>query len=168
MKKMSSFIGLVLASTSLFASDDGAAVFAAGLIGFMALIWIAVAVVTVFFILAQNKLIDTAELNDPDLHTGKVWTWTQLIPVWSYAAQAVTIVKLTEQYKRFVDENNIEAYQIAEYKPIWGWLLLGFGAASMVMPFLGVFALVFLILYWMNIYSSTESIKKYKLLMNNN
>ena len=160
MKTMSSLVGLILVSTNLFARDDGSAAVLTGLIGFVALIWISVAVVMVFFILTQNKLIDAIALNNHEMNTAKVWTWTQLIPIWTYVAQAVTIVKLTEQYKHFLNENKIEVYNVSEYKPLWGWLGLGFGAISMVAPFFGMVAFVFLILYWINIHNATISIKR--------
>ncbi len=153
---------ITFTNVNLLASNNETAIIA-GIIGFGILIWASIAVVMLFFILTQNKLIDILKLKNIENTMSKVWTWTQLIPLWVYVAQVLAIIKISEQYESYINENNIKIYKITEYKPLWGWLFLVFGVVSIFMPLLGIVALVFWILYWVNITAVTKSIRYYNL-----
>jgi hypothetical protein len=147
-------IALLLSTTYLSASDiDG------NIMGYTILILIPFILISILYIISQNKLIDALQTNNIQLRTNKIWTWTQLIPIWSLVAQIVAIVKMTEQYKVFLKEKNIRPNEVKEYKPLWGWLFMGFMIASMLIPFLGIMTLIFWIIYWINIYGARKSIQ---------
>jgi heme/copper-type cytochrome/quinol oxidase subunit 2 len=153
-------LSILAALPAIAMSDEEAA--AAGVmtamgIGFLFLI-IYIAIV-IFFVKAQNRLIDTLEVNNKYIKTGKVWTWTQLIPLWSYVATGVSIAKITNQFDTYVQEKNIQINPSNQYKPVWGWLFLGFSVAGMIIPLVGFVALAFFIIYWININSVVKSIK---------
>ena len=149
-------ITLLLSAIPIYASDIDSTI-----IGYVLLILIPFIIIFILYIISQNKLIDILKTDDVKLKTHKLWTWTQLIPLWSFVAQIVAIVKMTDQYKGFIREKDIKPDEISEYKPLWGWLFIGFSILSMVIPFLAIIAFIFGIIYWINISSTTKSIQHY-------
>ncbi len=151
----------MLASIPVFAMSDEEAA-AAGIMaaaGMGLLFLLIYIVIVIFFVKAQNRLIDTLEVENEYIKTGKVWTWTQLIPLWSYVATGVSIAKITNQFDTYVQEKNIQVNPSNQYKPVWGWLFLGFSVAGAVIPLVGFAALAFFIIYWVNINSVVKAIK---------
>ncbi|OIN83498.1 hypothetical protein [Francisella sp. TX07-6608] len=58
-------------------------------------------VISVLFILSQQKLVNNiAKANNTSNKIDRAWLWTQLIPVWTYIALVITAVKLDEQLGR--------------------------------------------------------------------
>ena len=147
---------LLLSTTQIYASDMDAQ-----LIGYALLILIPCITIFILYIISQNKLIDILKIDNLKFKTHKLWTWTQVVPIWSFIAQIVAIVKMTDQYKVYIRENNIKPDAISEYKPLWGWLFVGFSIFSMIIPFLAIIAFIFWIIYWINISSTTKSIQHY-------
>jgi len=146
---------LVLNTTFIYASDIDK------LIEYGILISIPFIIIAILYIISQNKFIDSLKINNSKLETNKVWTWTQLIPIWSIVAQIIALIKMTDQYKNFLIEKNITSSEITEYKPLWGWLFIGFIIISAIIPFASILALVFSIMYWVNISNTRKSIQLY-------
>ena len=147
---------LLLSTTQIYASDIDNQ-----LIGYGLLILIIFGSISILYIISQNKLIDILKIDDAKFKTHKLWTWTQLIPIWSFVAQIVTIVKMSDQYKVFIKEKNIKSTDISEYKPLWGWLFIGFSIFSMIIPFFIIISFLFWIIYWVNINNTRKSIQRY-------
>lgn len=126
-----------------------------GIIGIIGVFAIFI-IVWVFFIISQNNLIDAMSAKDSSVEpVSKAWTWTQLIPIWSIVALAVSIAKINAQHQEYVQHNGASA---KPFNAMWGWAYLISVVVSSFLPFLGVVALVFLILYWVNIVGATKSI----------
>jgi len=145
-----------ITTTTLFASDDINGAFI--LIAFIIILFI---ILIILFINSQNNLIDVLAVEDRSARTSKFWTWSQIVPIWSVIAQIVAIIKITNQYHAFVRENSIFYGEIDEYQPIWGWLYIGFGLASLFFKPFAVIAFIFFIMYWINISRTTKSVMRF-------
>lgn len=153
---------LLFASTALFANEQqeqaaaAAALMGVGIaavLGFF-VVWI---IVSIFFIMAQNKLIDAFGKTNNTPPISKVWTWTQLIPLWSIVALIMSITKFSAEYKTYVAKYG-EASK--PYNPTWGWIVIGSWAVSLVFGLAGIVMFAFWIVYWVNIAGATKAIEE--------
>jgi heme/copper-type cytochrome/quinol oxidase subunit 2 len=160
MKIFKGLLLSILASMPLFAmsNEEAAAAGIMASVGIIMLFLIIYIAIVIFFVKAQNRLIDVLTVNNEHIVTSKVWTWTQLIPLWSYVATGISIVKLTNQFDTFTQEKNIQLDAVNQYKPVWGWLFLGFSVAGALIPLVGLVALVFFIIYWININTVVKAV----------
>lgn len=156
------FIGLLSMGTALFAmgpdGDQEAAMAAALGMGVMAMVLIFFVVwliVSLLFIMSQNKLIDALAHGSSSMPISKVWTWTQLIPVWSIVALIVSIVKLSAAYKEYVAKHGESS---KPYNPTWGWIMIGSWVISLVFAPVGFVMFIFWIIYWVNIAGAHKAI----------
>lgn len=153
---MRSFLLLAGVGTSMAWAEDDSAALIAGIgmtvFAFLFLFWF---VVTIFFVLSQNKLVDAyAEANNTQ-PISKIWTWTQLIPLWSIVALLVSIIKFSEEKQNFKTKYGVVQSQ---YNPILGWSVVGAWFFSMIIPFIGIVAFPLWIVYWVNVSSASKSV----------
>ncbi len=164
MKNLKLITILLLSTTQMYASNIDNELITrmyAYSYGYAFLILILFIIIYILYIISQNKLIDTLKTDDDKFKTHTFWTWTQLIPLWSFVAQVVALVQMTDQYEVFIKENNIKPSEISEYKPIWGWFSIGASVLSSLLPSLFIIAIGLWIVYWVNISSTTKSIQHY-------
>lgn len=118
-------------------------------------IFAALIVVWIFFIISQNKLINALAAENQTMPVSKVWTWTQIIPIWGLVALAVSIVKIGAQHDAYTEKHGALS---KPYKPTLGWAYLISIIVSGIIPFIGIITLIIWIVYWVNIAGATKSI----------
>jgi hypothetical protein len=161
MKKLLSILGFSsLTITPLLAysgEDAGGAV--AMIMGMGLIMMITMLVVTIFFLLAQSSFIDSIKVENEFNNTGKVWIWTQLIPIWAFIAIPVTLSKAKNQFNIYVRENNLEnSSNIKHYDSTWGWVWYGGTVVSIFFPIAGIVSLIGIMGFWLHINSVRKSI----------
>ncbi|MDY0328057.1 MAG: hypothetical protein RBR07_07400 [Arcobacteraceae bacterium] len=147
------FRGLVLSLgmiTPLFANAEEESLgMVMGLFVFILGLWL---LVNVLFLLTQSKFAKTMKVQNWEKNTSPVWIWTQLIPIWSFIAIPVTLIKLNEQFKLYMSENNLnDNPMIKQYNNTWGWVWFGGSVLSLIIPFAGLIGFVGVIGFWIHI-----------------
>jgi hypothetical protein len=137
--------------------DEAAGILALLGIGIMGLMVIMLFgfIITIFFIISQNRLIDAMAKDENSIPVNKAWTWTQLIPLWNYIALAVSISKLSNQYQEYVSKKGAPS---TAFNPTMGWVYFVASVISLFIGFAWVVALIFWIVYWINISGTTKCI----------
>ncbi|AXH13998.1 hypothetical protein CP985_09470 [Malaciobacter mytili LMG 24559] len=73
-----------------------------------------------------------------------LWIWTQIIPIWSFVAIPITLIKINKQVKAYLKENNLEN----TYKPSYGWIWFLTSIISLPFsPFLIISLISFILFY---------------------
>ena len=114
-------------------------------------------VISVMFILTQQKLNNVlAEKNEvPKIHG--VWFWTQLLPLWSYIALIVVAIKLDEQIKKY--QNNY--YKNLKFKRVTVYWYVGFTVLNFI-PVINILttilSMILFIIIWSNMSKTTKQI----------
>ena len=97
-------------------------------------------------------------------NTNSVWIWTQIIPLWSIIAIPVTLIKLNNQFKTYIQENNIQNHSTLKvYNNIWGWVWFGGSVISIIFQPFALIAIIGLIVFWIHI----NSVRKSLIIINN-
>lgn len=151
LKHISRVLMLLGLSSPMFASDDAAN--AIGMVSammlFFFLLWL---VVNIMFLLTQSKFAKSMQTSNEQKNTSAVWIWTQLIPLWAFIAIPVTLMKLNEQFKLYMVENDLNGNpSVKEYNNTWGWVWFGGSVLSLIIPFAGLIGLVGVIGFWIHI-----------------
>jgi hypothetical protein len=128
-------------------------------------------IIKVFFIIAQNKLINNIPVNYKSKQTNMVWLWTQLIPVWGYLAFMITLFKIEEQFQQYKIENALqENKNIINFSTTWGLVYLislGITMFNNGLPAIFSFAIfivpVAFIIFWLHMNKVRNSIASSKL-----
>ncbi|AEB27822.1 hypothetical membrane protein [Francisella cf. novicida Fx1] len=117
-------------------------------------------VISVLFILSQQKLVNNiAKANNTTNKIHGAWLWTQLIPIWTYIALAITAVKLDEQCKAYEAKYTIKL----KFKAPFVYWYIGMTILNLV-PILNIVttivSLVLFIVVWSNISNTTKELVK--------
>lgn len=154
MKKFFIFGGL-LSSLPMMASNSENLLFAG--FGLIAVVLIVTVVLNILFLMAQSAFAKSMKLANKDKETSSVWIWTQLIPLWNLVAIPITLLKINEQYKTYVLEN--DSLQVESYSSTWGWVWYISSILSIFFPILGLVSLVGLIGFWIHVSKVRKSIE---------
>ncbi|RXI37864.1 hypothetical protein CRU99_11595 [Malaciobacter mytili] len=84
-----------------------------------------------------------------------LWIWTQIIPIWSFVAIPITLIKINKQVKAYLKENNLEN----TYNPSYGWIWFLTSIISLPFsPFL-IISLISFILFYKHLGKVEKSLK---------
>lgn len=158
MKKIFVFGGL-LSCLPMMASNSENLLFAG--FGLIAVVLIVTVVLNILFLMAQSAFAKSMKLANKDKETSSVWIWTQLIPLWNLVAIPITLLKINEQYKTYVLEN--DSLQVESYSSTWGWVWYISSILSIFFPILGLVSLVGLIGFWIHVSKVKKSIEANKI-----
>ena len=152
-------------SISLMAMTDdeaqqAATAMAAG--GTILLMLFVMLIVEIFFLAAQHSFVKTIRVANPTLNTSPVWIWTQLIPIWSFVAIPVTLIKIDKQFSAFVQENRLDESQIKFYSNTWGWVWYIGSVLSIFIPIMGLVSLAGVIGFWVHINGVKKSVNQWR------
>ena len=111
----------------------------------------------VLFFNSQVKLAKKMRTSDLEMNTGSGWIWTQIIPIWSLVAVPVTLMKLDQQFRVYIEENNLSP--VVKYNNLWGWIWYGGTVASIIIPLAGLIALVGFVGFWIHIVKVREGLE---------
>ncbi len=104
------------------------------------------------FILILKQLGFIKKINK---EINSLWIWTQIIPVWSFVAIPITLIKINKQVKAYLKENNLEN----TYKPSYGWIWFLTSIISLPFsPFL-IISLISFILFYKHLGKVEKSLK---------
>lgn len=127
--------------------------------------FIVISVVTIIFLVSQHAFAKSMQTSVYMKNTNPGWIWTQLIPIWSFVAIPVTLLKLNEQFKQYVTENNFTANEhLKYYSNVWGWIWYGGTVLGMFVPFFYIISIVGLIGFWIHIMDVKKSLEYIKVL----
>ncbi|GAB4223035.1 MAG: hypothetical protein Kow0076_5090 [Francisella sp.] len=120
-------------------------------------------VVSVFFILAQQKLSKYLSVINKNEKINPLWLWTQLIPIWSYIALIVTAIKLNDQIKLY---NQLYEHKLVfKISIIYWYVILSFLSLmplTMVLNIvIAITTIILFVLIWSNISKLNNKIKKF-------
>lgn len=73
-----------------------------------------------------------------------LWIWTQIIPIWSFVAIPITLIKINKQVKAYLKENNLEN----TYKPSYGWIWFLTSIISLPFHLFLIISLISFILFY--------------------
>ena len=131
------------------------------LAGLIVLLFITVLLTSVFFILAQQKLIKRFRIVNHDApQINILWLWSQLIPIWSYIALIVTANHLKQQDAIFYKVQNKEK---GRFKVNYTYLYVGSIILTMIPPISIIASLVNMVMFvvvWANISKTTKVLIK--------
>lgn len=155
MKKSFVFFGLLSCVPMLASNSDDSFV---QILGFMAVAFIIIVAINIFFLMAQSAFAKSMKLTNREKETSIVWIWTQLIPLWNLVAIPITLLKLNEQYKTYVLENdssNIKPFNVAIG---WAWYISSI--LAIFIPSLGTGVILGVLIYfWIHISKVRKSIE---------
>ncbi|AJI56320.1 putative membrane protein [Francisella philomiragia] len=114
-------------------------------------------IVSVLFILSQQKLAKALVTINSSEQIHPAWLWTQLIPIWSYIALVVTAVKLDEQTKLY---NQTHEKQLKFKASLIYWYvgLTLLNLVPVINIIVGIATIVIFIIIWANITKSCKVI----------
>lgn len=114
-------------------------------------------IVSVMFIMSQQKLVRKLSQKDQEFVINKAWLWTQLIPVWSYIALVIVTIKIDEQIKIHNKTSNTKL----KFKATTVYWYVGLTFLSFV-PLLNflttIVSLILFIIVWSNISQTTKQL----------
>ena len=114
-------------------------------------------IVTVMFIMSQQKLVRKLSQKDQEFVINKTWLWTQLIPIWSYIALVIVTIKIDEQVKNHNETCNTKL----KFKATTVYWYVGLTFLSFV-PLLNflttIVSLILFIIVWSNISQTTKQL----------
>jgi heme/copper-type cytochrome/quinol oxidase subunit 2 len=120
-------------------------------------------IVTIMFLLSQSKFAKSMKTSNEMKNTSGVWIWTQLIPLWSFIAIPVTLMKLNEQFRIYTEENNLEnKVELKQYNNTWGWVWFGGSVLSILFQPLAIIAFIGLIGFWIHISGVKKSLVNFQ------
>ncbi|MBK2026066.1 hypothetical protein IB645_07195 [Francisella philomiragia] len=114
-------------------------------------------IVSVLFILSQQKLAKALITINSGEQIHPAWLWTQLIPIWSYIALVVTAVKLDEQTKLY-NQTHEKKLKFKASLVYWYVGLTLLNVVSVINIIVGIATIVIFIIIWANITKSTKVI----------
>lgn len=114
-------------------------------------------VVSILFILSQQKLAKALVTANSDEQIHLAWLWTQLIPIWSYIALVVTAVKLDEQTKLY-NKTHPKKLKFKASLVYWYVGLSLLNIVPVINIIAGIATIVIFIIIWANITKSTKII----------
>lgn len=114
-------------------------------------------IVSVLFILSQQKLAKALITVNSGEQIHPAWLWTQLIPIWSYIALVVTAVKLDEQ-TRLYNQTHEKKLKFKASLVYWYVGLTLLNIVPVINIIVGIATIVIFIIIWANITKSTKII----------
>ncbi|WP_432773794.1 hypothetical protein [Francisella salimarina] len=114
-------------------------------------------IVSVLFILSQQKLAKALVTVNSGEQIHPAWLWTQLIPIWSYIALVVTAVKLDEQTKLY-NQTHEKKLKFKASLVYWYVGLTLLNIVPVINIIVGIATIVIFIIIWANITKSTKII----------
>ncbi|MBY7733569.1 hypothetical protein [Francisella philomiragia] len=114
-------------------------------------------IVSVLFILSQQKLAKALITINSGEQIHPAWLWTQLIPIWSYIALVVTAVKLDEQTKLY-NQTHEKKLKFKASLVYWYVGLTLLNVVPVINIIVGIATIVIFIIIWANITKSTKVI----------
>ncbi|WP_234360524.1 hypothetical protein [Francisella philomiragia] len=114
-------------------------------------------IVSVLFILSQQKLAKALVTINSGEQIHPAWLWTQLIPIWSYIALVVTAVKLDEQTKLY-NQTHEKKLKFKASLVYWYVGLTLLNVVPVINIIVGIATIVIFIIIWANITKSTKVI----------
>lgn len=114
-------------------------------------------IVSVLFILSQQKLAKALVTVNSGEQIHPAWLWTQLIPIWSYIALVVTAVKLDEQIKLY-NQTHEKKLKFKASLVYWYVGLTLLNVVPVINIILGIATIVIFIIIWANITKSAKII----------
>ncbi|MBK2258813.1 hypothetical protein [Francisella philomiragia] len=114
-------------------------------------------IVSVLFILSQQKLAKALVTINSSEQIHPAWLWTQLIPIWSYIALVVTAVKLDEQTKLY-NQTHEKKLKFKASLVYWYVGLTLLNVVPVINIIVGIATIVIFIIIWANITKSTKVI----------
>ncbi|KFJ43609.1 hypothetical protein IBE48_05690 [Francisella philomiragia] len=114
-------------------------------------------IVSVLFILSQQKLAKALVTINSGEQIHPAWLWTQLIPIWSYIALVVTAVKLDEQTKLY-NQTHEKKLKFKASLVYWYVGLTLLNVIPVINIIVGIATIVIFIIIWANITKSTKVI----------
>ncbi|WP_246572798.1 hypothetical protein [Francisella salimarina] len=112
-------------------------------------------IVSVLFILSQQKLAKALITVNSGEQIHPAWLWTQLIPIWSYIALVVTAVKLDEQ-TRLYNQTHEKKLKFKASLVYWYVGLTLLNIVPVINIIVGIATIVIFIIIWANITKSTK------------
>ena len=114
-------------------------------------------IVSVLFILSQQKLAKALVTINSGEQIHPAWLWTQLIPIWSYIALVVTAVKLDEQTKLY-NQTYEKKLKFKASLVYWYVGLTLLNVVPVINVIVGIATIVIFIIIWANITKSAKII----------
>ncbi|QEO56918.1 hypothetical protein [Francisella marina] len=114
-------------------------------------------IVSVLFILSQQKLAKALVTVNTGEQIHPAWLWTQLIPIWSYIALVVTAVKLDEQTKLY-NQTHEKKLKFKASLIYWYVGLTLLNVVPVINIIVGIATIIIFIIIWANITKSTKII----------
>ncbi|AJI55996.1 putative membrane protein [Francisella philomiragia] len=114
-------------------------------------------IVSVLFILSQQKLAKALVTVNTGEQIHPAWLWTQLIPIWSYIALVVTAVKLDEQTKLY-NQTHEKKLKFKASLVYWYVGLTLLNVVPVINIIVGIATIIIFIIIWANITKSTKII----------
>ncbi|MEY8767410.1 hypothetical protein [Francisella philomiragia] len=114
-------------------------------------------IVSVLFILSQQKLAKALVTVNSGEQIHPAWLWTQLIPIWSYIALVVTAVKLDEQIKLY-NQTHEKKLKFKASLVYWYVGLTLLNVVPVINIIVGIATIVIFIIIWANITKSAKII----------
>ncbi|WP_234359766.1 hypothetical protein [Francisella philomiragia] len=114
-------------------------------------------IVSVLFILSQQKLAKALVTINSGEQIHPAWLWTQLIPIWSYIALVVTAVKLDEQTKLY-NQTHEKKLKFKASLVYWYVGLTLLNVVPVINIIVGIATIIIFIIIWANITKSTKII----------
>ncbi|MEY8765587.1 MULTISPECIES: hypothetical protein [Francisella] len=114
-------------------------------------------IVSVLFILSQQKLAKALVTVNSGEQIHPAWLWTQLIPIWSYIALVVTAVKLDEQTKLY-NQTHKKKLKFKASLVYWYVGLTLLNIVPVINIIVGIATIAIFIIIWANISKSTKII----------
>ncbi|WP_234359893.1 hypothetical protein [Francisella philomiragia] len=114
-------------------------------------------IVSVLFILSQQKLAKALVTINSGEQIHPAWLWTQLIPIWSYIALVVTAVKLDEQTKLY-NQTHEKKLKFKASLVYWYVGLTLLNVVPVINIIVSIATIVIFIIIWANITKSTKII----------
>ncbi|WP_244972923.1 hypothetical protein [Francisella philomiragia] len=114
-------------------------------------------IVSVLFILSQQKLAKALVTVNSGEQIHPAWLWTQLIPIWSYIALVVTAVKLDDQSKLY-NQTHEKKLKFKASLVYWYVGLTLLNIVPVINIIAGIATIVIFIIIWANITKSCKVI----------
>ena len=132
------------------------------LAGLIILLLITALLTSVFFILAQQKLVKRFSLVNDTSRISSLWLWSQLIPIWSYIALIVTANHLKQQDDTFINKSQNKE-KGSNFKASYSYWYVGSIVLTMI-PSISIIAglvnMIMFVVVWTNISKSTKFLIK--------
>ncbi|ADG92810.1 conserved hypothetical protein [Arcobacter nitrofigilis DSM 7299] len=123
------------------------------------IILVMIALVNIFFILSQVKLVNTLKVSNHTKKISKGWLWSQLIPLWSYLAFMVVLFKIESQFQTYLKEtSNEQNDNIKHYSTTWGLVYIAGVGISNYFPLFYIMIPIGFIGFWIHIYKVKKSL----------